>query len=237
MRIFNRLLNFIFPPQCLQCDARVPNHGTLCLPCWQQVRFISDPVCECCGLPFEFAESGAMCADCLHTRPPYAQARSALCYDDHSNKLITRFKYADQTHLAVTYAPWLIVAGRELIAQTDVIIPVPLHYVRLVSRRFNQSVLLAQALSKKTGLPTLPDALVRTRHTRRQTGLTRKQREDNVKGAFLLRPKCAHAIKGKTLLLIDDVLTTGSTIEQCTKALLKAGAMRVNVLTLARTVR
>ena len=115
--------------------------------------------------------------------------------------------------------------------------PVPLHYVRFVTRRYNQSALLAHALAKHTNLPVLPDALTRTRHTKPQTGLTRKQRENNVKGAFAANPKHTHHIKGKHILLIDDVFTTGSTLHACTKALLKAGAMQVNVLTLARTVK
>jgi len=235
--LLNRLLNLVFPPQCLHCDALVPQNGTLCLPCWQQVQFISDPLCECCGLPFEFAEAGSMCADCLHTRPPFAHARTALRYDDHSSALITRLKYADQTQLAAVYGPWLAKAGKELIARSDAIVPVPLHYFRFVKRRYNQSALLAQSLAKHTALPVLPDILTRTRPTKPQTGLTRKQREDNVKGAFSANPKHTHHIKGKNILLVDDVFTTGSTLQACTKALLKAGAMQVNVLTLARTVR
>lgn len=232
------LLNLLFPPQCLNCDVRVPEHGTLCLPCWQQVQFISDPMCACCGLPFDYdIGSHALCADCLHTLPPYAHARSAFRYDEHSRRLITSFKYADQTHLANIYGAWLANAGGELLAQTDVIVPVPLHYWRFVQRRFNQSALLAHALTRKTGIKNLPDALRRSRSTVPQTGLTRKQRESNVKGAFIINPRYADMIKGKNILLIDDVMTTGSTIKQCTKSLLKAGAMQVNVLTLARAIK
>lgn len=235
--LFQKILNVIFPPQCLACDVIVPENGTLCLSCWQQVRFISEPFCECCGLPFEFAEAGSMCADCLHTLPPFARARAALRYDDASSKLITRFKYGDHTQLAAIYGNWLASAGAELISSSDAIIPVPLHYFRFVSRRYNQSALLARALSHKTGLPMLHDALLRTRATKQQTGLTRKQREDNVKNAFRVPPTQMAAIKGKNILLIDDVFTTGATLHACTKALLKAGATSVNVLTLSRTVR
>ncbi|MEQ1789587.1 MAG: ComF family protein [Rickettsiales bacterium] len=233
-----RILNLLFPPQCLNCDVRVPTHGTLCLPCWQQIGFISDPMCECCGLPFDYdIGEHALCASCLQTRPAYGRARAAFRYDEHSRKLITRFKYADQTQLAKIYGTWLAKAGGEIIAQTDIIIPVPLHYWRFVHRRFNQSALLAQVVSRKTGLKYLPNGIKRTRHTTPQTGLTRKQREKNVKGAFIIPPRYAEKIKGRNILLIDDVITTGSTIEQCTKILLKAGAAQVNVLTLARTVK
>ena len=233
-----RALNLLFPPQCLNCDVRVPTHGTLCLDCWQHIQFISDPMCGCCGLPFDYdIGENALCAACLHEHPLYSRARAAFRYDEHSRKLITRFKYSDHTQLAKIYGTWLAGAGGELLAQTDTIIPVPLHYFRFIHRRFNQSALLASVLSKKTGIKHLPNALKRSRHTTPQTGLTRKQRETNVKGAFTINKRYAGGIKGKNILLIDDVLTTGSTIEQCTKTLLKSGAAQVNVLTLARTVR
>ena len=233
-----RLLNLLFPPQCLNCDARVPTHGTLCQPCWQQIQFISDPMCDCCGLPFDYdIGSNALCAQCMQARPPYAHARAAFRYDEHSRKLVTRLKYSDQTQLANIYGAWLAKAGADLLTGSDIIIPVPLHYFRFVGRRFNQSALLAQAVSKKTGVKNINNALKRIRHTTPQTGLTKAQRKDNVKGAFIVNPRYADSIKGKNILLIDDVLTTGSTIEQCSKILLKAGAMQVNVLTLARALK
>lgn len=236
--MLHKILNLLFPPQCLNCDARVPTHGTLCQPCWQQIQFISDPMCDCCGLPFDYdIGSQALCAGCMQTRPPYAHARAAFRYDEHSRKLVTRLKYSDQTQLAKTYSTWLAKAGADLIAHSDIIIPVPLHYWRFVKRRFNQSALLAHALSKKTGVKNITNALKRTRHTAPQTGLTKAQRKDNVKGAFMVNPRYAGSIKGKNILLIDDVLTTGSTIEQCSKILLKAGAMQINVLTLARALK
>ena len=233
-----RLLNLIFPPQCLICKGRVAVHGTLCLTCWNSVHFISDPMCDACGLPFEFDVGGqALCGSCIKKRPTYAHARAAFRYDDNSRKLVTRFKYADQTQLAKIYGDWLAKAGIDLLPQTDFIVPVPLHYLRFVSRRFNQSAILAQQLSKKTGIKHLPNAVTRTRHTKQQTGLTHAQRAENVRNAFTINQKYAGVIRGKTILLIDDVITTGSTIEQCVKALLKAGAMQVNVLTLARAGR
>ncbi len=233
-----RILNLLFPPQCLNCDSRVPTHGTLCLPCWQQIQFISDPMCHCCGLPFDYdIGKDTLCGDCLQERPAYAHARAAFRYDEHSSKLITRFKYSDHTQLAKVYSSWLAKAGSELLEKTDIIIPVPLHYFRFVQRRYNQSALLAHALSGKTGIKHLHNALNRTRRTVSQTGLSRAQREKNVRGAFSVNKRYAREIKGKYILLVDDVMTTGATLEQCAKTLLKSGAMQVNVLTLARTLR
>jgi len=236
--VLTLLINLLFPPQCLNCKARVPDHGTLCLQCWQSVQFISDPMCDACGLPFEYdIGADALCGECLQNHPPYKKARAALTYNEHSSKLITRFKYADQTSLAKIYGDWLASAGKDLLTNTDIIIPVPLHYFRFVHRRYNQSALLAQALAKKTGIKHLPTALKRERNTKQQTGLTRRQRATNVKNAFSINTRYTAKIKNKNILLIDDVLTTGATLTQCTKALLKAGAASVNVLTLARTTR
>lgn len=232
-----RALNIVFPPQCLSCDALVPNHGTLCLECWQQVEFITDPCCACCGYPFEFTMGpGTLCGDCLREQPVYARARAAFRYNEASRRLVLKLKFQDQTLLAKIFAGWLASAGRELIAASDVIVPVPLHYWRFIGRRYNQSVLLAQALSPLCGLPTIPDALKRIRYTPPQAGLTRAQRLDNVKGVFSVNARHIPAIKGNSVLLIDDVMTTGATLQQCTKALIKAGASQVNVLTLSRTV-
>lgn len=231
-------LDIFFPPQCLCCDAIVPRHGALCLNCWQSVHFITEPFCACCGLPFEFTlGEGALCGECLRERPAFSRARAAFRYDDASKALIVKLKYQDQLYLASIFAAWLAKAGAELIAASDLIVPVPLHYWRFVKRRYNQSALLARVLGKHIGLAVIPDALIRTRATPPQTGLSQAERRNNVKGAFAVNPKHLSALKGKNVLLVDDVFTTGSTIEQCSKALLKAGASTVNILTLARTVR
>ena len=224
--LLTRLLDIVFPPQCVSCDTLVGAYGTLCQPCWQRIGFITPPVCHACGLPFEY-ELGeqALCGQCLHELPTYARARAAVRYDEHSRALVLQLKYADQTQLATVYAPWLARAGRE---------PVPLHYWRFIGRRYNQSALLAYALSTYCNLPVLPDALQRTRATKAQAGLTRRQRQDNVRGAFDVTTRHLPAIKGKYVLLVDDVMTTSATATQCTKALLAAGALGVNVLTLAR---
>lgn len=232
-----KTLDFFFPPQCLVCQALVPAHGTLCLECWKNVPFIAEPFCHCCGLPFTHGTAGeqALCGDCLREQPPYAQARSAFLYDEHSKALVIKLKYNDQLHLASVYSGWLAKAAGDMLRRCTAIVPVPLAWRRFVGRRYNQAALLADALGKKTGLVVMPDALLRRKHTPPQTGLSRAQREQNMQGAFAANPKRKMALQDKTLLLVDDVMTTGATLDACTRCLLKAGAREVNVLTLART--
>jgi ComF family protein len=229
------LLNLFFPPQCMVCDVLVPTHGTLCMDCWNSVPFISEPMCACCGLPLEFAvDENTLCGECLREHPPYSRARAAFVYNDTSRMLVLKLKYQDEMYLAPIFGPWLRSAGAELLRASDVIIPVPLHYWRMVGRRYNQSLLLARAIASDGGIPVIADGLKRIRHTKQQAGLTRPQRQKNVKNAFAAnRPE---RIKNKSILLIDDVMTTGATLAACTETLLKAGASQVNVLTLARTV-
>lgn len=236
MPILNRVLDFIFPPQCLTCDALVPAHGALCLPCWQGIKFISEPMCHACGLPFEFSVGEqALCGECLKELPPFTRSRSVFVYDEHSKGLVTKLKFSDQLYLATVFGPWLAKTGGDMLGESHIIAPVPLSYRRFVSRRYNQAALLARALSQKTHIPAIPDALIRKKHTAPQTGLSRRQRAENVQGAFAVNPRHRSAMKGKNILLIDDVFTTGATLSACAKQLLKAGAMKVNVLTLART--
>lgn len=231
----SRLLNLFFPAQCMICATLVPQHGTLCAECWKEVPFISDPMCACCGLPLEFAvDAHTLCGECLREHPPYSRARAAFTYQENSRALILKFKYQDELYLAPIFAGWLKKAGAELISASDIIVPVPLHWRRMLRRRYNQSLLLARMLAKETNLALLANGLQRTRHTPQQAGLTRIQRLKNVKGAFRVHPKHQEAIKGKSILLIDDVMTTGATLSVCTDILLKAGAAQVNVLTVAR---
>lgn len=228
-------LNLLFPPRCLTCEEAVSAHGTLCAQCWSGITFLSGPCCGACGLPFDFdMGEGALCAECLHRRPVFSRARAALRYDDASRRLIMELKYQDETQLARIFGPWMASAGRDMAAACDIIVPVPLHYWRFVKRRYNQAALLAQALAKPAGLPVLPDALLRTRATPQQAGLSKRERERNMRGAFRVNPRYAERLRGKSVLLIDDVFTTGATLSACTRSLLAAQAASVSVLTLAR---
>ena len=236
--LFTRALNAFFPPQCFCCAERVTTHGTLCLPCWEKIQFITSPLCGACGLPLPFApQEGMLCGGCIEERPAYSAARTVFRFDDHSKTLIHQLKFQDELYLAKTFAIWLARCGAELIARSDVIVPVPLHRKRLIERRYNQSALLAQALSKSTGLPCIVNAILKTQNTPAQSGLSRKEREANVKRAFAVNPKSLNVLRGKSVLLVDDVMTTGATAGACTKALMEAGANTVNVLTLARVAR
>lgn len=201
------------------------------------MSFISEPFCRVCGLPFEY-EVGveALCGDCLHRMPAFSRARAVFRYDPASRRLVFRLKYHDQTALAATLGPWLASAGQELLSACDVTLPVPLHYRRYLWRRYNQAALLARIIADAAGKPCLPDALIRTRATAQQTGLSRKEREMNVRDAFAINPRHAERLKNARVLLVDDVFTTGATLNACADTLLESGAGTVAVLTLARRV-
>ena len=232
------LLDAFLPPLCLACAGPVQQSGQLCAGCWKDVRFIAAPLCACCGAPFELAmPEGTLCGACLAEPPPFGRARAALSYEGVGRDLVLGFKMADRTFYAPAFADWLARAGATLLAEADVLVPVPLHRWRLLSRRFNQAALMAHALSRRSGLPVLPDALVRVRATPSQASLRAADRVANVRGAFAARGRARSKLEGRRVVLIDDVLTTGATASACARALLKAGAKSVDVLTLARRDR
>jgi len=233
-----RLLDVLLPPHCLKCRVIVDEPGSLCAACWGQITFLGSPACAVCGLPFEFsAGDGALCAACIRCRPVYQRARAVLAYDDASRDLILGFKHADRTEAAPAFGRWLARTGSELIAEADLVTPVPLHWTRFWKRRYNQSALLARALAKQAGLPVIPDLLIRHRRTPSQGGLGAGGRVRNVRGAFRLNPRFAERARGARLLLVDDVYTTGATAEACARVLLRAGVGSVDVITLSRVVR
>lgn len=230
------LLDALLPPRCLACGTAVDRQGGLCAACWTRLTFIAPPHCACCGLPFDFAvPEETLCGACLAKPPPFDRARAVLVYDDGSRPLVLGFKHGDRIHAAGAYGTWLARAGAEILRDADLIVPVPLHRWRLFRRRYNQAALLSNALSKRSGVATVPDLLLRRRATRIQGGLGRLGRARNVKGAFALRRGAE--VAGKRVVLVDDVLTTGATLAECAAVLRRAGAARVDVLTLARVVK
>jgi ComF family protein len=238
-RIGAGTLDLLFPPLCIACRTPVTEPDSLCAACWQSIGFLDGPECACCGYPFEFDPGpGALCTAC-HARPPsFERARSLMRYDEASKKLVLALKRADRLDLVPALARWLDRAGRELLADADLIVPVPLHPRRLWQRRFNQSAVLAKRLAKLSGKPADNLVLRRVRPTPSQGEMrSAKARRRNVLGAFRVPASRAPAVKKKTVLLIDDVFTTGATVEACARALKRAGAARVTVLTLARVVR
>jgi len=232
------VIDIIYPPVCLSCKNPVAEAISLCSDCWEDINFISNPKCQKCGMPFEIeAHDEALCGECIAKPPPYNQARAAFVYEDKSAPLITGFKYGDKLHSTKYFAGIMARSGKELIERTDIIVPVPLHRIRLFKRRYNQASLLANVIAKQNLLPVINNLLIRKKNTPPQASLLFRQRIKNVQGAFTFNAKYNEIIKGKNILLIDDVMTTGATIKSCCRRLLKAGASEVNVLTIARTTK
>lgn len=232
------LADLVFPPTCLACRKAVAGHGALCGPCWSGLRLIERPFCERLGTPFPAdLGDGLVSPEAIADPPVYARARAVARYDDGpARRLVHRLKYGDRLELAATLGGWMARAGDELLTDADVLVPVPLHPLRLALRRFNQSALLARAISRRCGVPVDLDALARVKATPPQVGMTRSQRALNVQGAFRVVPERALGIDGRAVVLVDDVLTSGATANAAARALLRGGARRVDVLVFARVV-
>lgn len=233
-----RAIDLLLPPRCVACGVLVAQQGLLCHHCWTGLDFITDPLCLSCGLPFEYdLGPQTRCAACLAQPPSFGRARALLRYDEAARRLLLPFKHADRTAAAPQFAAWMARGAPDLLEDCDLIVPVPLHWRRLWRRRYNQAALLAQALASRGSVPCVPDMLVRTRATASQGHLSRAGRQRNVAGAFVVRGRSAAKLVGARILLVDDVMTTGATLEACASCLLKAGAKQVDVLVMARVVR
>jgi ComF family protein len=231
-------LDLLAPPLCPLTQTHVAAPGLLSADGWSRLAFIDDPVCARCGAPFEFDHGpGAQCAGCIADPPAFDAARAAVHYDDAAHDLIVAFKHSDRTDLAPLLSGWLMRAGAHWLGGDAVIVPVPLHWRRLFKRRYNQSALLALRLSGTTGAPALLDALVRSRPTPAQQGLSADARRRNLQGAIVVSEARGPAIAGRRVIMIDDVLTTGATLSSCARALKRAGAREVFGLVLARVAR
>src|SRR5262245_35472576 len=234
-----RVLNLIFPPLCVSCRARVGEAHALCAACWHAISFIEAPFCACCGAPFEVDPgSETISAGCLAGPHDFTRARSLFRYDDSSKPLILAFKHGDRLDHAPAFARWLERTGRPLLEDADLIVPVPLHRWKLWKRRYNQAAVVAEGLSKIAGVPHDPLVLEKSRATKSQGEMpSAKARRRNVLNAFRVSAAKAARVKGRKVLLLDDVFTTGATLNACARALKRAGAARVDALTLARVVR
>lgn len=230
-------LDQIYPPLCLGCDAPVAAADALCADCFRALRPITPPWCPVLGLPFEVdLGPDARSAEAIADPPPFERARSAAIYNDVARRLVAKLKYGDRPELARFCARLMAAAGRELVVDRPVIVPVPLHAYRQFERRYNQSAELARALARVTGLTTDPALIVRKRRTRQQVGLSGDARRRNVAGAFAVRPGAAAALNGRRVLLVDDVITTGATVKAVTRELKRAGIDKVDVISFARVV-
>ena len=229
--------DLVLPPTCPGCGKAVGDSDALCARCWSSVRFIEPPLCAVYGTPFTHdLGEGIVSAEAMADPPPFRRARSAVVYGDVARLLVLQLKYHDRPHLAEVMATSMRRAGRSLLEEASLIVPVPLYRWRLWERRFNQAAALAASLSRQSGVPTDPLALERVKSTRRQVGLSAAQRQENVRGAFRVPETMRPRIAGRNVLLVDDVYTSGATVKAATRALLRGGAGAVDVLTFARVI-
>ena len=230
-------IGIVYPPSCIACHGAIAQAQALCARCWAGIGFIERPYCERLGTPFAVDLGAGLLSPAAIADPPvFARARAVCRFDGTARDLVHRLKYGDRIELALTLGRMMAQAGRELLAEAELIVPVPLHRTRLWSRRFNQASALARILARDGHAVIAEDALVRVKRTRRQVGLTRPQRADNLQGAFRVPPAARARLDGRRVLLVDDVLTTGATANAAARALLRAGAAKVDVLTFARVV-
>ena len=228
------VLDFGLPPLCPTCRTPVAAGSGLCAACWSRLSFIAPPYCERLGIPFVYDPGpGILSMQAIAAPPAYTRARAAVRYDEIARGLVHALKYGDRLDLAPTMGGWMARAGRELLADADALVPVPLHWRRLWARRFNQAALLATVMADLRGMPMLVDALKRVRATPQQVGMTRAERAGNVQSAFRLTEHGVAAVRGRRVVLVDDVMTTGATAEACARALSRAGAARVDVIVFA----
>lgn len=236
-RLGGLMLDLVYPPTCLNCEAPVATPDTLCPHCFRGLHPITAPLCPVLGLPFEaWLGPGMVSAEALADPPPFGRARSAVIYDEMAAALVSRLKYGDRPELARFCARLMAGAGHDLWADGPVLVPVPLHASRQRARRYNQSAELARAIGRLTGLAVEAGLVQRQRRTRQQVGLSGAGRQRNVAGAFAVEPEAMVRIGGRRVVLVDDVYTTGATAKAVTRALRRAGIEAVDVVTFARVV-
>lgn len=242
MGAIQRLFQAVYPPQCLACGGVVGEHGGLCGPCWRDTPFISGLVCDSCGVPLLGEAPGAddplpHCDDCLTVARPWSRGRAAMLYHQTGRRLVLALKHGDRTESAGALASWMHRAAAPILEPGMLVAPVPLHWRRLLRRRYNQSVLLSQSLAKRASLAHCPDLLVRHRATPSQEGRGRDSRFANVASAMGVHPMRKHRLVGRKVLLVDDVMTSGATFAAASDACLAAGAVEVRILALARVAK
>ncbi|WP_309666431.1 ComF family protein [Tabrizicola sp.] len=232
-------LQVIYPPQCISCAAPVISDFGLCGDCWRETTFIAGLVCDLCGVPLpgEEAAHRVLCDDCMTIARPWSQGRSALVYKDNARHMVLALKHGDRMDLARPAAAWLLKAAQPMMRPNMLVVPVPLHWFRLLRRKYNQAAILSAAVAKLAGLENCPDALLRRRYTGSQEGRTRDARFASMIDAIAVNPRHSKRVQQRDILLVDDVMTSGATFAAATEALFSAGAASVSVLSLARVAK
>lgn len=231
-------LRLIYPSQCLTCSEMVEGDFALCPGCWGRTGFIQGLTCCKCGIPLmgDHDMGNVHCDDCLHIARPWSRGFAAMLYRDNARKLVLGLKHGDRTDLAKPAARWMVDRLPALPSET-LVVPVPLHWLRFLKRRYNQAALLAQQVAQQTGLTYLPDGLTRPSATRPLDGVSRTNRFATLESAIAPHPKRGGLLKGQRVLLVDDVMTSGATLAAATEACHQAGAVHIDVLVLARVAK
>lgn len=239
MGVMQTLVRVVYPPHCLICSGVVEEDNGLCPTCWRDTPFIVGLVCDQCGAPLPGEDPGTtvLCDACQSYARPWSQGRAALAYRDAGRRLVLSFKHGDRTDLAWPASLWMLRAGQAILSDDLLVAPIPLHRWRLLRRKFNQAALLSQAVSKRRDLDHCPDLLLRNRSTKPQKGASAEARFANMDQAITVNPKHLDRIANRTVLLVDDVMTSGATLAVATEACRAAGAAEVRILTLARATR
>jgi ComF family protein len=236
-RGFSALADFLWAPVCIHCEAATDRSHGLCGRCWGQLAFIERPYCERLGTPFAVDLGAKLLSPAAIANPPaYGRARFVCRYDAIARRLVQRLKYGDRMELARFLGPMMARAGGEILAEAEAIVPIPLHRFRFWRRQFNQALTLGKAVAGQAGLPLEPDLLVRRKSTKSQVGLTRTERAANVTGAFKVPPEAKPRVEGRRIVIVDDVVTTGATVNAAANSLIRAGAASVDILAFARVV-
>jgi len=232
-------LRVLFPPQCLNCGDLVEEPFGLCACCWRETPFLTGLTCDLCGTELPGGAPGevAHCDDCMTVPRPWDQGRSVVAYRDMGRKLVLALKHRDRTDLARPASLWMAKAAGAMTLENPLVVPVPLHPWRLLKRRYNQAALLSAGLARLKGWDHVPDLLIRTRATVPNKGMNAEERFANQGGAIALNPRRADSVKGRQVLLVDDVMTSGATLSACADVCRDAGATGIAVQTFARVAK
>lgn len=236
---FQTAVSLVYPPRCLTCGDTVDSDFGLCSTCWRDTSFVGGVACDLCGVPLpgDTSDDVLTCDDCMRNPRPWEKGRAAILYRDNGKRLVLALKHGDRQEIARPAALWMAQAIADIPKENLLIAPIPLHWTRLLKRRYNQSALLAQELARCTGLPMCPDLLLRHKRTESMANKGHELRFTSVKGAIKAHPKRRHRMIGRPVLLVDDVLTSGATLCAATDACKTAGSGPVYVVTLARVAK